>query len=71
MRSAAVSLKGQENPAAGVRPDVAAFLRRLPSLALSDTGRRNVCARFGLSVAELAAALAVAGRRQKGAPARC
>ena len=35
-----------------------AFLAGLPDLHLSDTGRRNVCGRFGLTNDELTAALA-------------
>lgn len=42
------------------RPALAAFLAGLPSLGLSDTGRRNVAARFGLTEAQLTAALAAA-----------
>lgn len=48
-----------------LRPDLAAYLARLPHLDLSPTGCRNVAARFGLSADELSAALAEA-RRQKG-----
>ena len=47
------------------RPGLAAFLNGLPHLNLSDTGRRNVCARFGLTDAELGDALASA-HGQKG-----
>lgn len=45
------------------RPALKAFLARLPSLGLSDTGRRNVATRFGLSEAELSAALAAAAHQ--------
>ena len=47
------------------RPGLAAFLNGLPHLNLSDTGRRNVCARFGLTDAELSDSLASA-HGQKG-----
>ena len=47
------------------RPLLATFLNGLPHLNLSDTGRRNVCARFGLTDAELSDALANA-YEQKG-----
>ena len=51
-----------KSPAAGraqmtTRPGLAAFLNGLPHLNLSDTGRRNVCARFGLNEDELSAAV--------------
>lgn len=49
------------------RPDLAAFLAGLPSLGLSDTGRRNVAARFGLSESELTAALSAAAHRKERA----
>ena len=39
------------------RPGLKAFLAGLPSLDLSDTGRRNVAARFGLSEPELVTSL--------------
>ena len=48
------------------RPGLAAFLNGLPHLNLSDTGRRNVCARFGLTDAELSDALANAYGQKKG-----
>ena len=48
------------------RPGLAAFLNALPHLYLSDTGRRNVCARFGLTDAELSAALFIAYRQKGG-----
>lgn len=41
------------------RPGLRTCLQALPSPALSPTGRANLCRRFGLSDAELAAALAV------------
>ena len=34
------------------------YLRGLPSLDFTDKGRRNICARFGLSMDELSAAVA-------------
>jgi hypothetical protein len=40
---------------------LATFLAGLPSAALSETGRRNVCGRFGLTDDELATALAAHG----------
>ncbi|MBD2769672.1 hypothetical protein IC235_17415 [Hymenobacter sp. BT664] len=46
------------------RPALKAFLKGLHSLELSDTGRRNVAARFGLSESELSAALAAAAHYQ-------
>ena len=45
-------------------PALNAFLKGLHSLELSDTGRRNVAARFGLSEPELSAALAAAVHQQ-------
>ncbi|WP_046245553.1 hypothetical protein [Hymenobacter terrenus] len=51
------------------RPGLATFLAGLPHLNLSDTGRRNVCSRFGLSDAELAAALAHAHGQKGGSHA--
>ena len=48
------------------RPLLATFLNRLPHLNLSDTGRRNVCARFGLTDAELSDALANAYGQKRG-----
>ena len=48
------------------RPGLAAFLSGLPHLNLSDTGRRNVCARFGLTDAELSEALANAYGQKGG-----
>ena len=48
------------------RPGLAAFLNGLPHLNLSDTGRRNVCARFGLTDAELSDALANAYGQKGG-----
>ena len=48
------------------RPGLAAFLSGLPHLNLSDTGRRNVCARFGLTDAELSDALANAYGQKGG-----
>ena len=61
----ALSLPGQQakgtTPNAVNRVRLAAlrgYLRGLPSLDFSDKGRANVCARFGLSEAELSAAVA-------------
>ena len=51
---------------ATARPGLAAYLNALPHLYLSDTGRRNVCARFGLTDAELSAALFIAYRQKGG-----
>ena len=48
------------------RPGLAAFLNGLPHLNLSETGRRNVCARFGLTDAELSDALANAYGQKGG-----
>ena len=48
------------------RPGLAAYLSGLPHLNLSDTGRRNVCARFGLTDAELSEALANAYGQKGG-----
>lgn len=50
------------------RGALATYLAQLPSLGLSETGRRNVAARFGLSDAELSAALATAQRQKGGQP---
>lgn len=50
------------------RDTPAAYLARLPSLELSETGRRNVAAQFGLSDTELSAALATAQRQKGGRP---
>jgi hypothetical protein len=50
------------------RAALAAFLARLPSLALSATGCRNVAARFGLTDEQLAAALATARQQRGGQP---
>ena len=55
---------GRAHPTA--RPGLAAYLNGLPHLNLSDTGRRNVCARFGLTDAELSDALANAYGQQNG-----
>lgn len=60
-----------KSPGAGraqmtTRPGLAAFLSGLPHLNLSDTGRRNVCARFGLTDAELSDALANAYGQKGG-----
>ena len=43
------------------------YLRGLPSLDFSDKGRANVCARFGLSEAELSTAV-VAIQARPGRP---
>lgn len=40
------------------QPDLVVYLSGLPSLELSETGRRNVCGRFGLTEEELTKALA-------------
>ena len=48
------------------RPLLATLLNGLPHLNLSDTGRRNVCARFGLTDAELSDALANAYGQKGG-----
>jgi predicted branched-subunit amino acid permease len=50
------------------RRALATFLAGLPSLGLSESGRRNVAARFGLTDEQLAAALATAQQRKGGQP---
>ena len=55
---------GRAQPTA--RPGLATFLSGLPHLNLSDTGRRNVCARFGLTDAELSEALSNAYGQKRG-----
>jgi predicted branched-subunit amino acid permease len=50
------------------RRTLAAFLAGLPSLELSESGRRNVAARFGLTDEQLAAALAIAQQRKGSRP---
>lgn len=50
------------------RSALATYLSQLPSLGLSETGRRSVAARFGLSDTELSAALATAQRHKGGQP---
>jgi hypothetical protein len=61
----ALNLPGQQakdtTPRATNRVRLAAlrgYLRGLPSLNFTDKGRRNICARFGLSEDELNAAVA-------------
>lgn len=49
---------------------LATYLKGLPSLALSETGRRNVCGRFGLTDNELTFALAECRRLQLRQPGR-
>lgn len=47
-------------------PGLAAFLAGLPSLALSDTGRRNVGRRFALTEQQALAALNAHGPTKGG-----
>lgn len=53
--------EGTPTAAAASSAGLVTFLAGLPSTALSETGRRNVCGRFGLTDDELTAALAAHG----------
>lgn len=51
-------------------PKLLKYLNGLPSLALSETGRRNVCGRFGLTEEALTTALAECRRLKLRQPGR-